>query len=295
MAETEISAALVNELRKRTNGGMMDCKKALVEAKGDIDTAADILRKKGLAKAVNKSDRVASEGIVLIKVAADGKSAAIAEVNSETDFVSRGDDFAAFANIALDLAFTHHINDAEALNALKVNGETFEHIRQSAVAKLGENLQVRRVAFVKTDGQVTQYRHGERIAVLVVLNKANTELGKDIAMHIAASKPASISPNDIPKELIDKEREIFTAQAAESGKPADIVAKMVEGRIKKFLSEQSLLGQPFIKDPNQTVEQLLTGSQAQVVQFIRYEVGEGIEKKQGDFAAEVMAQVRGAE
>lgn len=289
-----ISAAQVKELRERTNGGMMECKKALVEAEGDIDKAAEILRKKGLTKAAKKAGRVAAEGIIVIKVA--DKFAVMVEVNSETDFVAKEQSFKTFAEDVADVALKDKISDPSALaNTTHQSGETFETVRHNLVAKLGENIQVRRIALVSSDTLIATYQHGSRIGVLVNLNKDDMELGKDLAMHIAASSPTAIEPGDIPQTEIDKEREIFSAQAQESGKPPEIIEKMVEGRIKKFVNEQSLVGQPFVKDPNQSVGDLLSGAGAKVIAFQRFELGEGIEKKQEDFAEEVMAQVRGTE
>ncbi|MDY0049318.1 MAG: translation elongation factor Ts [Halothiobacillaceae bacterium] len=290
-----ITAAMVKELRDRTASGMMECKKALVETQGDIEAAIEWMRKNGLVKAAKKAGRITAEGQVIVKASADGQSAVVLEVNSETDFVAKGDDFINFANGVADLILDKNPADLEALQALPMNGdESVETVRQNLVAKIGENIQLRRFTRFSTAGVIGAYRHGERIGVLVEATGGETGLAKDIAMHIAASRPVCVNETEVPAELIEKEREIFTAQAAESGKPAEIIAKMVEGRIKKFLAEVTLVGQPFVKDPDTTVAALLKKAGTDVVRFVRYEVGEGIEKKQDDFAAEVMAQVKGA-
>jgi elongation factor Ts len=286
---------MVKELRDRTASGMMECKKALVETQGDIEAAIEWMRKNGLVKAAKKAGRITAEGQVIVKASADGQSAVVLEVNSETDFVAKGDDFINFANGVADLILDKNPADLEALQALPMNGdESVETVRQNLVAKIGENIQLRRFTRFSTAGVIGAYRHGERIGVLVEATGGETGLAKDIAMHIAASRPVCVNETEVPAELIEKEREIFTAQAAESGKPAEIIAKMVEGRIKKFLAEVTLVGQPFVKDPDTTVAALLKKAGTDVVRFVRYEVGEGIEKKQDDFAAEVMAQVKGA-
>ncbi|MDD3609863.1 MAG: translation elongation factor Ts [Halothiobacillaceae bacterium] len=290
-----ITAAMVKELRDRTASGMMECKKALVETQGDIEAAIEWMRKNGLVKAAKKAGRITAEGQVIVKASADGQSAVVLEVNSETDFVAKGDDFINFANGVADLILDKNPADLEALQALPMNGdESVETVRQNLVAKIGENIQLRRFTRFSTAGVIGAYRHGERIGVLVETTGGEIGLAKDIAMHIAASRPVCVNETEVPAELIEKEREIFTAQAAESGKPAEIIAKMVEGRIKKFLAEVTLVGQPFVKDPDTTVAALLKKAGTDVVRFVRYEVGEGIEKKQDDFAAEVMAQVKGA-
>ncbi|GAB6041468.1 translation elongation factor Ts [Endothiovibrio diazotrophicus] len=289
-----ITAAMVKELRERTGSGMMECKKALVETDGDIEAAVEMMRKAGLAKADKKAGRVAAEGLLGVAVAADGKSAAVVEINCETDFVSKGDDFQGFVQAVTDLALVAKPADAEALKAAEMNGKSVDDARQELVAKIGENIQVRRCQVVDAAGAVSCYQHGTRIAVLVDLEGGDAELGKDIAMHIAASKPVCVDETGVPAELLEKEREIVTAQAKESGKPDNIVEKMVEGRMKKYLQEITLVGQPFVKDPDQTVEKLLASKGAKVVSFVRYEVGEGIEKKQENFADEVMAQVKGS-
>jgi len=289
-----ISAALVKELRERTGSGMMECKKALVETNGDIEAAIELMRKTGLAKADKKANRVAAEGQVAISVSADGKTAAVVEVNSETDFVSKGDEFGRFAQSIADAVVANNPADLDALLAMEVDGETINTRRQALVAKIGENIQVRRFARLETDGVFGVYRHGVRIGVLVEMQGGDEALAKDIAMHIAASRPLCVSEEQVDPELVAKEREIFKAQAIASGKPAEIAEKIVEGRIRKYLSEITLLGQPFVKNPDQTVGQLLKEAGASVSQFVRMEVGEGIEKQETDFAAEVMAQVQGS-
>lgn len=290
----EITAALVKELRERTGSGMMECKKALVETQGDIEAAVEAMRKSGLAKADKKAGRIAAEGMIIIEPGANGKQAAMVEVNCETDFVSKSDDFKGFAGAVAQRVLSDRPADLEALLALplKDGADGINNARQALVAKLGENINVRR--FVRYEADVVgSYLHGGRIGVLVEMQGGDMALAKDIAMHVAASRPVSVSSADVAPELIAKEREIFSAQAAESGKPAAIIEKMVEGRIKKFLAEVTLVGQPFVKNPDITVEQRLKESGARVIRFRRFEVGEGIEKKSENFAAEVMAQVRG--
>jgi len=290
-----ITAAMVKELRERTGAGMMECKKALVETDGNIDVAIEHMRKTGLAKADKKAGRTAAEGLVAIKSSADGKLAAIVEVNSETDFVSKSDDFIAFADDIAARVLADKPADLDALLALplKDGGSSVEDSRKELIAKLGENMSVRRFELMDAKGCVGTYMHGARIGVLVALDGGDEALGKDIAMHVAASRPVCVAESDVSVELIEKEKEIFQAQAAESGKPADIIEKMVGGRIKKYLQEVTLLGQPFVKDPDQTVEKLLKSANATVTSFVRFEVGEGIEKKTENFADEVMAQVKG--
>jgi elongation factor Ts len=289
-----ITAALVKELRERTGAGMMECKKALVEMDGDIDAAIEHMRKTGLAKADKKAGRAAAEGLIVFKSSADNKTTSMVEVNCETDFVAKGDDFINFANAVAELALEQKSSDAEALKAATLpSGETVADTTKALIAKIGENMNVRRVVTKSTDGVLGHYLHGGRIGVLVELQGGDETLAKDIAMHVAASNPACVSEADVPAELIEKEKEIFSAQAAESGKPAEIIEKMVGGRIKKFLKEVTLLGQPFVKNPDQTVEQLVKDAGATVVSFERMEVGEGIEKKEENFAEEVMAQVKG--
>lgn len=290
-----ITAALVKELRERTSSGMMECKKALVETNGDIEAAVEYMRKSGLAKADNKAGRIAAEGLIGVSISKDGKKAAMVEINSETDFVAKGADFQNFVQAVADLALASQTTDLNALLATKMaDGATVADNTKALIAKLGENINVRRVVLATTNGVLGKYIHGVRIAVLVAMDGGNEDLAKDVAMHIAASKPVCISEDNISPELITKEREIYSAQAAESGKPAEIVEKMVDGRIKKYLKEVTLLGQPFVKDPDTTVEKLLKDASATVTAFYRFEVGEGIEKKQENFADEVMAQVKGS-
>jgi elongation factor Ts len=290
----QITAAMVKELRERTGSGMMECKKALQEADGDIDTAIENMRKSGLAKADKKSGRVAAEGRVAIEISDDGKSAVIAEVNCETDFVSGGEDFMGFVRAIARTALANTPVSLEALLELPLeNGQTVEETRKAMVSRIGENIQVRRYQLMDIDsGAFGSYLHGTRIGVLIAMQGGNDELVKDIAMHIAASRPTCVNENEVPAELLAKEREILVAQAQDSGKPAAIIDKMVDGRIRKYLAEITLVGQPFVKDPDKTVGALLGEAGASVSGFVRFEVGEGIEKKQENFADEVMAQVK---
>jgi len=288
-----ISAGLVKELRERTGSGMMECKKALVETDGDIEAAIELMRKSGAAKADKKAGRTAAEGLIIFKASDDCKNAVMVEVNCETDFVTKGDDFINFSSAVAQVALDKKPADIDALLALPLEGEiSVLDATKNLIAKIGENMNVRRFVSRTTDGVLGSYIHGGRIGVLVELQGGDEALAKDIAMHVAASRPNCVSEKDVSADLIEKEKEIFTAQAAESGKPADIIEKMVEGRIKKFLKEVTLLGQPFVKNPDQTVEQLLESAGATVVGFDRLEVGEGIEKKVENFAEEVMAQAQ---
>jgi elongation factor Ts len=291
-----ITAALVKELRERTGSGMMECKKALVATNGDIEVAIDEMRKSGLAKADKKSDRIAAEGVVAIEISADGKQAVMLEINSETDFVAKAEDFIAFVSNVSKKVLEAQPADLEALMALPVNvaGETIEVVRQALVAKIGENIKVRRFALMATDdGIIGSYRHGDRIGTMVKMTGNDVALAKDLAMHVAANRPQAISAADLSAELLEKERDIVATQAKESGKPDAIVDKMVEGRMSKFVNEISLMGQPFVKDPDVTVEQLVKKANATVEAFEFFEVGEGIEKAVDNFAEEVMAQVKG--
>ncbi len=291
-----ITAALVKELRERTGAGMMECKKALVETDGDIELAIENMRKSGQAKAAKKAGRIAAEGVIVIKASDDGKKVAMAEVNCETDFVAKDDNFLSFANAVVERVLDSDVADVEALNALPLHeGEdtTVEEARQALVSKIGENMSVRRFVRMETDGQIASYRHGVRIGVLVEMAGGDEELGRDLAMHIAASNPVCVEEKDVPEDLLAKEKEIIEAQAKESGKPENIIEKMVEGRLRKYLSEVTLVGQPFVKDPDTTVGKLLESKGAGVNQFVRFEVGEGIEKKQENFAEEVAAPMRG--
>jgi len=291
-----ITAALVKELRERTGAGMMECKKALVETDGDIELAIENMRKSGQAKAAKKAGRIAAEGVIVIQASDDGKKVAMAEVNCETDFVAKDENFLSFANAVAERVLNSDVADVEELNALPLHeGEdtTVEEARQALVSKIGENMNVRRFIRLESDGQIASYRHGVRIGVLVDLSGGDDELGKDLAMHVAASNPVCVEEKDVPQDLLAKEKEIIEAQAKESGKPDNIIEKMVEGRIRKYLAEITLTGQAFVKDPDTTVGKLLDSTDATVNRFVRFEVGEGIEKKQENFAEEVMAQVRG--
>ena len=283
-----MSAALVKELRERTGLGLLECKKALAEAGGDIDAAIEALRKSSGMKAAKKAGRTAADGVVAIQTAADGSFGAMVEVNSETDFVARDENFLGFVSTVVGKAFEEQINDVETL----AGGET-EDARQALVQKIGENISVRRVVNHRaSDGVIGGYVHGNnRIAVLVALKGGSEELARDVAMHVAAVNPQVVSPADMPEEQVAKEREIYAAQAQDSGKPPEIVEKMIDGRIRKFLSENSLTEQAFVKDPDTTVGKLVASAGAEVVGFTRFEVGEGIEVEKVDFAAEVAAQL----
>ena len=283
-----MSAALIKELRERTGLGLLECKKALAEADGDIDAAIEALRKSSGMKAAKKAGRTAADGVVAIEAAADGSFAAMVEVNSETDFVARDENFLGFVKRVTSKAFAQRIADIEVLA-----GDEIEEARQALVQKIGENISVRRVVTHEaSDGIVGGYVHGNnRIAVLVALQGGSDELARDVAMHIAAVNPQVVSPDDMPADVIAKEREIYAAQAQDSGKPAEIVEKMIDGRIRKFLAENSLTEQAFVKDPDMTVGKLVSGAGATIVGFTRFEVGEGIEVEKVDFAAEVAAQL----
>lgn len=288
-----VTAAMVKELRERSGAGMMECKKALVETGGDIEAAIEHLRKTGAAKAAKKAGRIAAEGAIVIAV--DGGSAVMVEVNSETDFVANDENFSAFTKSVAAAALENSIGDVAALSAAEVDGVTIEELRTSLIAKVGENIGLRRVVHMDVNEGLTEsYLHGRRIGVLINITGGNAELARDLAMHIAASNPICVSESDVPEGLLLKEREIHLAQAMQSGKPADIVEKMVEGKLKKFIAEISLTGQPFVKDPEKTVAQLLGGAGAVVQSFVRFEVGEGIEKKEVNFADEVRAQAGAA-
>jgi len=286
-----ITAAQVKELRERTGAGMMECKKALVETGGDMDAAIEHLRKSGLAKADKKSDRVAAEGVVVTAQA--GNRAVLVEINCETDFVAKDDNFRRFADQVAALAVT--AEDIEALNAAQFDGgQSVAEAAKALIAKLGENIQVRRMAALETSGTLGGYIHGGRIGVLVALDGGDEELARDLAMHVAALNPAHRDVEDVPAEVIESEKQILVAQAEGSGKPAEIVEKMVSGRLNKRLGEITLTGQPFVKDGDVTVGKLLKSRNAAVEGFVRLEVGEGIEKQEADFAAEVMEQARGS-
>lgn len=289
-----ISAALVKEMRERTGLGMMECKKALTEAGGDIEAAIDLMRKAGAARADKKAGRTAADGAIILSSSADGRAVALTEVNSETDFVAKDAGFLAFAQAVGQRVLDDAPADVEQLSALALDGATVEETRQQLVAKIGENIRVRRFVRRQTSaGVIGSYLHGARIGVLVELEGGDLALARDIAMHVAASRPLCVSAEQIPADVLAREKEIYDAQAAESGKPEDIRAKMVEGRIRKYAAEVTLLGQPFVKDPETTVEQLLKKAGAKVLGFERLEVGEGIEKQADDFVAEVMKQARG--
>jgi elongation factor Ts len=290
-----ITAEAVRILRERTGAGMMECKKALVETRGDLDAAAEMMRKAGLAKADKKAGRIAAEGTIATAVAADGRSAVLVEVNSETDFVARQDEFQGFAAAVAQAALAAGADSLEATLALPLEGgATVEETRRSLVARIGENISVRRVGRLTAPTRIGSYVHGGRIGVLVGVEGGGESVAHDLAMHVAASNPQYARAEDVPAEQVSKEREILSAQAMQEGKPAEIVAKMVEGRIRKYLAEICLVGQPFVKDPDITVEKLLKGAGARVSGFLRFEVGEGIEKKQENFADEVAAQVKAA-
>lgn len=289
----DITAGMVKELRELTGLGMMECKKALTETGGDLKAAEDLLRIKSGAKAGKAASRVAAEGVVASFINVDGKIGALVEVNCETDFASKNEDFMGFAKSLAQLVVETNPADTAVLSEAKLSsGETVEDARKALVMKVGENMTVRRFVRFQTSGKLAVYLHGTRIGVLVDCEGGDDQLGKDLAMHIAASKPVCVSKEQVPAELLVKEREIYSAQAAESGKPANIVEKMVDGRIQKYLAEVTLLGQPFVKNPDETVEKLLADKKAKVNAFQMFVVGEGIEKKVTDYAAEVAAAAK---
>jgi len=286
-----ISAALVKELRERTSAGMMECKKALVATDGDIDAAADNMRREGLAKADKKAGRVAAEGRIATAVSADQTAAVLAEVNCETDFVGQNEDFIDFADKLAQAALEQSPADVDALLALEIDGESIDGRRRALVAKLGENISIRRFRRIEAgDGKLDVYLHGVRIGSAVAIKGADEALARDLAMHVAATAPAHLSADDVPQATRDAEKQILIDQARDSGKPAEIIEKMVEGRLRKYLAEMTFMGQPFVKDPDVTVEKLCKQHGAVITDYARLEVGEGIEKKQEDFAAEVKAQ-----
>jgi len=293
-----VTAEAVKALRERTGAGMMECKKALVEANGDLEAATELMRKSGLAKADKKAGRIAAEGVIAMERSADGRLAAVVEVNSETDFVAREKDFQAFAAAVAKAALETRAADMDALLAAKLpSGQTVEETRRALVARIGENIGVRRFELVSSPASLATYLHGTRIGALVAIEGGDAALGHDLAMHVAAINPQYLSAEEVPGDFLAKEREIEMAKAeaeAQGKKPREIIAKMVEGRLRKSLAEITLLGQPFVRDPDTTVEKLLQQANAKVLRFVRFEVGAGIEKKQENFAAEVMAQVRGA-
>jgi len=288
----DISAALVKELRERTGLGMMECKKALVEAGGNIETAADNLRKSGAAKADKKAGRTAAEGAVMIATA--GNTALMIEINSETDFVAKDDNFQKFAKNVANAALAAKETDVEKIKSLKVDGGTVEETRTALIQKIGENIQIRRAVLVKADGVLASYLHGNKIGVLVTLKGGNEAIGKDIAMHVAASNPLVLTGEQVSPEVLEREKDIIRAQPDMAGKPAEIVEKMMGGRIKKFLKDVSLVDQPFVKNPEQSVAQFAKAGGAEILSFTRFEVGEGIEVVKADFAEEVKAQARSA-
>jgi elongation factor Ts len=289
----EITASMVKELREKTDAPMMECKKALTEAGGDLGKAEEILRGKLGNKATKAAARVTAEGVVGIHLSADGKTGAIVELNCETDFVAKNDDFLALARSLADLVAASSPADVAALSALPLQGKSVEEVRTALVGKIGENMSIRRFARIEAKGRLASYVHGgSKIGVLVDLVGGDEALAKDLAMHIAASKPKALSRDGVPAEDVERERSIAQMKAAESGKPAEIVAKMVEGSVQKYLKEVTLLGQPFVKDDKLTIEQLLKGKGASVAAFALFVVGEGIEKKVTDFAAEVAAMAR---
>ena len=287
-----ISASMVKELRDRTGAGMMECKKALQESNGNIDSAIELLRTSGQAKAEKKAKRVAAEGKIVIKN--NLANAVIVEINSETDFAANDSNFTDFANSIADALLQNEISDINSMNDLKLSDDvSIEEARTNLISKIGENISIRRFDKIHQAVNIGEYSHGSRIGVIVSLDKSDPDLAKDIAMHIAASNPICLDEEDVPKDLVSREKRIFLEQASSSGKPPEIIEKMVEGRMKKFFKEITLLGQSFIKDPDISIRDLLDKSEAKVQSFIRYEVGEGIEKKEENFADEVMKQIKG--
>ena len=287
-----ISASMVKELRERTGAGMMECKKALQESNGNIDSAIELLRTSGQAKAEKKAKRVAAEGKIVIKN--NLENAVIVEINSETDFAANDSNFTDFANSIADVLLQNEISDINSLNDLKLSDDvSVEEARTNLISKIGENISIRRFDKIHQAINIGEYLHGSRIGVIVSLDKSDPDLAKDIAMHIAASNPVCLDEEDVPEDLVSREKRIFLEQASSSGKPPEIIEKMVEGRMKKFFKEITLLGQSFIKDPDISIRNLLDKSEAKVQSFIRYEVGEGIEKKEENFADEVMKQIKG--
>ena len=287
-----ISASMVKELRERTGAGMMECKKALQESNGNIDSAIELLRTSGQAKAEKKANRIAAEGKIVIKN--NLENAVIVEINSETDFAANDSNFTDFANSIADVLLQNEISDINSLNDLKLSDDvSVEEARTNLISKIGENISIRRFDKIHQAINIGEYLHGSRIGVIVSLDKSDPDLAKDIAMHIAASNPVCLDEEDVPEDLVSREKRIFLEQASSSGKPPEIIEKMVEGRMKKFFKEITLLGQSFIKDPDISIRDLLDQSEAKVQSFIRYEVGEGIEKKEENFADEVMKQIKG--
>jgi elongation factor Ts len=288
-----ITALMVKDLRERTGAGMMECKKALVESDGDMDAAAEGLRMSGQAKADKKAGRVAADGKVVVN--REGDKAVIAEINSETDFVAKDENFIAFADAVAAVALANGTTDVDVLATQSLsNGKSVEEARTELVSKVGENISVRRVSILENGGPIGFYTHGARIGAVVTLDGGGDDLARDLAMHIAATNPVCIDESGVPAETLERERRIFSEQAADSGKPPEIVEKMVTGKIAKFLKEITLVGQPFVKDSDQTVGKLLASAGASVTGFVRFEVGEGIEKKVENFADEVMKQIEDA-
>jgi elongation factor Ts len=288
-----VTASMVKELRERTGAGMMECKKALVETNGDLDAAMEFLRKSGLAQADKKASRIAADGQVILASNDDNTEAVLVEVNSETDFVAKDENFLAFAKAVANNALASQGTDVEALMETDSNGASLEVARQALISKIGENIQVRRITRMTSDGNIGAYVHGGRIGVLVELDGGDNELARDIAMHVAALNPEYLDEDAVPADVLEKEKQFLISQAADSGKPAEIIEKMVSGRMRKHLAGITLLGQPFVKDGDVTVGKLLGQNNASIRGFTRVEVGEGIEKKVDNFAEEVMQQVKG--
>ncbi len=285
-----ITASMVKTLRTSTGAGMMDCKKALVETDGNMDDAIEFLRKKGMAGADKKAGRVAAEGIIAVTIADDKKKAVIAEINCETDFVAKGEEFQGFANEISAIALaTGNLTIDSLMNEIMQNGKTIDVTRRELIAKIGENMSISRVQLIETTGSIGEYQHGEKIGVVVAMSGGDDALSRDVAMHVAAANPSAISADDVDQAQLEKERKFQTEQAATSGKPVEIIEKMIEGRMRKYLQEITLLGQSFVKDPDQTVEKLLKANKASVTAFIRLEVGEGVEVVEMSFADEVAA------
>jgi elongation factor Ts len=288
-----ISADSVKQLRERTGAGFMECKKALVETKGDLDAAAELMRKTGLAKADKKATRIAAEGTVVVERA--GNNAVLVEINCETDFVARGDDFQGFAKDLAQVALSKAPANLEALLGESSGGTTLDEKRRALIAKIGENISVRRFVRMSSPGPLGTYIHGSRIGAMVALEGGDDTLARDLAMHVAAANPPYIDASEVPQDVLNKEREILSEQSKGEKKPPEIIAKMVEGRLRKYLAEITLMGQPFVKDPDMSVEKLVKQAGAKVKQIVRYEVGAGIEKKQDDFVKDVMEQVKAQE
>ena len=288
----QITATMVKELRERTGAGMMECKKALTESSGDMDAAIEQMRKSGQAKADKKAGRIAAEGAIIISTSSDAKQAAIVEINCETDFVAKDEQFQVFSKQLSELVLENDIRTVEELNNLNTgSGQSVEQARLELVTKIGENIKIRRFEKIKADSAIASYVHGKRIGVLIEYSGGSVEVGKDIAMHVAATNPLCISETEVPSDVLDKEKEIAKAQADASGKPPEIVEKMVMGKVKKFIKENTLLGQAYVKDDSITVKKYLKGENASINKFIRFEVGEGLEKRSENFADEVMKQI----